>query len=355
MRRRLRSSASRQVSITPASEALYLTRCRDEDCDIEPLTRSDFEHAFSTEAFPGDSEEWISFAIGMCGLARTLGRVVHSGYLPHKHLSPALIAQLKDELIRWKQTLPSTMQLDNDFGNRPGFHANMLHLAYNNILILLYRSAYMEGAPGNGDVDGAVALQAAARNSRIIEDMLPDGKLRHLQIHCITNLFNTLCIHALNLRRSEGTARAIAEHRAKLCLMGLQELQKTWEVTNWVLQLFFQYLDRSTAARLQLTDESLPSSSPERIKVSDQTRQVLSSKVATKPMDLNGMGYAYQDGLPAEAQASTDTPWSWSTEEANQFLFSHIESDFSFGEGTNANYLLDAETWPGTMNDSITW
>jgi hypothetical protein len=65
------------------------------------------------------------------------------------------------------------MQLENDFGNRPGFHANMLHLAYNNILILLYRSAYLEAGFTDGDVDSAVALQAAARNSRIIEDMLP--------------------------------------------------------------------------------------------------------------------------------------------------------------------------------------
>lgn len=291
--------------------------------------------------------------IGTCGLARTLGRVVHSGYLPHKHLSPTLITQLKDELIRWKQSLPATMQLDNDFGNRPGFHANMLHMAYNNILILLYRSAYMEGGQGNGEVDGAVALQAAARNSRIIEDMLPDGKLRHLQIHCITNLFNTLCIHALHLRRSEGTARAIAEHRAKLCLMGLQELQKTWEVTNWVLQLFFQYLDRSTAARLQLSDESLPGSSPERTRGSDPLKPPVISTAAT-PTDLNGMAYGYNDGIPGGPSLTIDTPWSWSTEEANQFLFSQIENDFSFGEGSNQNYL-EMESWPGGLGEGMTW
>ena len=291
--------------------------------------------------------------IGTCGLARILGRVVHSGYLPHKHLSPTLIAQLKDELIRWKQTLPATMQLENDFGSRPGFHANMLHLAYNNILILLYRSAYMEAGQGNGDVDNAVALQAAARNSRIIEDMLPDGNLRHLQIHCITNLFNTLCIHALNLRRSEGTARAIAEHRAKLCLMGLQELQKTWEVTNWVLQLFFQYLDRSTAARLQLSDDSAPGSSPEQTRAPEQMKQISTSNSAT-PTDLNGMPYGYNDRLSVGPGQTIDTPWSWSTEEANQFLFSQIENDFSFGEGSNQNYL-ELETWPGGLGEGMTW
>jgi hypothetical protein len=27
------------------------------------------------------------------------------------------------------------------------------------------------------------------------------------------------------------------------------------------------------------------------------------------------------------------TPWSWTTDEANQYLFSQIENDFAFGEG----------------------
>ncbi len=37
-------------------------------------------------------------------------------------------------------------------------------------------------------------------------------------------------------------------------LLGLRELQKTWDVTNWVLQLFFQFLDNSTAKILQHID-----------------------------------------------------------------------------------------------------
>lgn len=293
----------------------------------------------------------------MCGLARILGRVVHSGYLPHKHLSSLLISELKDELIRWEQTLPPTMQLENDFGTRPGFHTNMLHLAYNNILILLYRSAYLEANSTDGDMDSAVALQAAARNSRIIEDMLPDGQVRHLQIHCITTIINTLCIHVLHLRKSEGNGRAIAEHHAKLCLMGLQELQKTWEVTNWVLHLFYRYLDRSTAARLQLSDEILAVSSPEHSRTSELTKRVSSSNSAPpkSPLDLNG--YGLDNGLSTDTGKSADSPWSWntmSTEEANRYLFSQIESDFSFGEGSNPNHL-EFETWPAGLGEGMTW
>jgi hypothetical protein len=48
----------------------------------------------------------------------------------------------------------------------------------------------------------------------------------------------------------------LAEYRAQLCLLGLRELQKTWDVTNWVLQLFLQFLDQSTSKRLQLVADS---------------------------------------------------------------------------------------------------
>jgi hypothetical protein len=56
----------------------------------------------------------------------------------------------------------------------------------------------------------------------------------------------------------------LAEYRAQLCLLGLRELQKTWDVTNWVLQLFLQFLDQSTAKRLQLAadTEDAPAQQP---------------------------------------------------------------------------------------------
>ena len=75
-----------------------------------------------------------------------------------------------------------------------------------------------------------------------------------------TSLFNSLCIHTICLRRSKDTTRKLAEYRAQLCLLGLRELQKTWDVTNWVLQLFLQFLDQATAKRLQLAADADESS-----------------------------------------------------------------------------------------------
>ena len=215
-------------------------RIRDEDCDFEHLETTDFEHAYGPNVSEKEREEYAYYAIGMAELAKLLGQIVHTGYLPSKTLSQSNRALMKEKLVRWKQRLPPAMQPDADHES-PSFHASMQHLAYNNLLILLYRQAFI-GTESEADRgEGAVALQAAARNTRIVEDMLSTGNIRHGQIHSITNLFNTLCIHTVQLRQSEGATKAVAELRAKLCLHGLTELQKTWEVTNWVLQLFLEF------------------------------------------------------------------------------------------------------------------
>lgn len=59
----------------------------------------------------------------------------------------------------------------------------------------------------------------------------------------------------MHFSRAEGTERKLAEHRAKLCLLGLKELQKSWDLNYWVLEIFFHCLDESTAEYLQLSEE----------------------------------------------------------------------------------------------------
>lgn len=66
----------------------------------------------------------------------------------------------------------------------------------------------------------------------------------------ITSLFAALCIHTIDIRTAEGVAKRLAESRAQMCLLGLKEIQKYWSINNLVLDLFFQYLDDSTAQRL---------------------------------------------------------------------------------------------------------
>ncbi|KAF1923440.1 uncharacterized protein M421DRAFT_425813 [Didymella exigua CBS 183.55] len=308
-------------------------RIRDEDCDVESLTTVDFEHAYLPTTSPIDAERYKDYGVGMVQLALFLGRIVDAGYLPSRTLKPEDRAQIRDELYKWKQDLPLVMQVSVDTGDDPSFQASMLHLAFNNLLMLLYRSNFINDEDGSADIEGNIALQAAARNSRIVEDMLPRANIGHAQIHVITNLFNTLCIHVAHLRRSSGINRTLAEHRAKLCLLGLQELQKTWEVTNWVLQLFFQYLDRSTAARLAMEADDIGISSVA-APSGHATRASTPLTQHGHDVDANDIDAMITMQQMSNQQNDTGTtPWSWTTDEANQYLFSQIENDFAFGEG----------------------
>jgi ankyrin repeat protein len=230
------------------------------------------------------------------------------------------------------------MQLAGDGAEHNSFQASMLHMAYNNLLILLHRSAFISNVEDkDGDADGNIALQAAARNSRIVEDLLPTGNIGHAPLHVITNLFNTLCIHVAHLRRTSGINKTITEHRAKLCLLGLQDLQKTWEVTNWVLQLFFQYLDRATAARLEMEADGMGITSAVKHAAND-TASAPTVHTPRQTSDAPGAELTRPQGQTPANNNDVDnvmTPWSWTTDEANQYLFSQIENDFAFGEGGN--------------------
>lgn len=316
------------------SSALGLpNRIRDEDCDIPRLSPKDFTSAFK-DATSLESQRAIEYIIGMAQLATFLGQVVDAGYLPNRPLNPTDRVRIRDDLYAWRDHLPSIVRLQTDTGEAPSFHASTLQLAYNNLLILLYRTSFLFDENGSADTEGNVALQAAARNSRIVEDILPFGNIGHAQIHVITNLFNTLCLHVAHLRRSQGVNRTLAEHRAKLCLMGLQELQKTWEVTNWALELFFRYLDRSTAARLAMEADDVGFSSVAS-QATNSGRGSSGSAAGQTPQNPSSEGAA-PPIVPAAASANAEfnpPPWSWTMDEANQYLFNQIENDFAFGEG----------------------
>ncbi|KFZ20450.1 hypothetical protein V501_00130 [Pseudogymnoascus sp. VKM F-4519 (FW-2642)] len=243
-----------------SSAALGLpTRIHDEDCDVEMLDLSDFEEQEDSPLPPyfGQQKlEHVLYAIEIVKLAKLLGKICQKEFAPRDGPNVDLErSKLRDDLLNWEAQLSLELKPNPTSDSSLGFWVGSLHLAYNNLFILLYRSAYVAAQDvQDGNETGERALQAACRNTRIIEDILSKDLVQYGNVHLITSLFNSLCIHTIHLRRSQNTARKLAEYRAQICLLGLRELQRTWDVTNWVLQLFFQFLDNSTAEILQLVD-----------------------------------------------------------------------------------------------------
>ncbi len=283
-------------------------RIRDEDCDVDFLAVRDFENEeVPNSASLASDQEHIYYAIEMTKLAGFLGKIVHDEYMPNSGRTPTGRTQLKSELSSWYRELPEILRLGNGAG---GLFVGMLHIAYNNLLILLSRSVSVAGGQAGAEEDSRIAYSAACRISQLAEDLLVENVIGYGQIHLITCLFNALCIHTVNLRRVEGISRLVAEHRAKVCLYGLRELQKTWEVTNWVLQLFFQHLDRSMARRLQTSDQE-----------EDGTGSVPTNNVFP-PLELHELGV--QMAVPPTCDPDT---FNWAiSEEYGESSFNAISS-----------------------------
>ncbi|OBT82782.1 hypothetical protein VE02_09277 [Pseudogymnoascus sp. 03VT05] len=231
------------------------TRIRDEDCDIEMLSYEDFQEESDITApdFLGTHKPTHGiYAVQMARLAQLLGRVITNQFGPNgDHSDDGARLGLINSLEEWKAMLPDSMRSCQTESDSDCIWTYLLHLAYNYLQILLHRHAYTQTQIKQNTSEGGPALQAACRVTRIVEDMLSQNLIQFAPMHLITSLFSSLCIHTIQLQRLEGIPRKLAEHRAQICLLGLKEIQKYWEVNNLVLELFFQHLDASTAKKLR--------------------------------------------------------------------------------------------------------
>ncbi|KAL4975296.1 hypothetical protein BDW66DRAFT_160601 [Aspergillus desertorum] len=178
-------------------------RIRDEDGDVAMLERDDVleEETVEDEIFGRQSRQDLVYPVEMAKLARLLRTIVSTQYL-HQRPDLATRNALNEQLYLWESQLPPELRLDNASSSSL-FLTGLLHMTYQ-----------------------------------------------------ITHAFSTLCIHTIHHRRSSGTMRTLAEHRARLCLLSLEELQKSWDLENWVLHLFFRGLDDGTAESLRRTRDS---------------------------------------------------------------------------------------------------
>lgn len=319
-------------------------RISDNDCDIEPLQPVDLEESALTESqlaqriLPPQMPEHISYIIEISKLTQLLANIIDAEYIPRRTMDPKTRQYLKEKLFQWDRQLPEHMSPRVRLGESLNLHAAMLHLAYNNALILLFRNSYIRNTAGETNIEGDIAVQAASRNSSVIEDLLSRSLVRYADIHLINSLFNTLSIHVVHIRRSKGTSRSVAEHRARLCLLALQELQKTWQVTVWLLQLrlFFQALDHATAQSLQLN--SVDMFSPEESTTMSTNAQPPSLSALPEPWDMYPLGSECGDRVQPSAMNLTsrgDLPglfeWPLSMEGIEELLSNptQIGTDFT--------------------------
>ncbi|RDW83659.1 Zn(II)2Cys6 transcription factor [Aspergillus mulundensis] len=229
-------------------------RIRDEDGDVEMLYPDDIldEESVENDIYGPQKRQDLVYPVEMAKLARLLRTIVSTQYLHHQQPDLATRNSLNKQLCLWESHLPVELRLDHVSPDSL-FLTGLLHMTYQNLYILLHRRTFLDPTPHDS---GQIALDAATKSTRILEDLLSHHLVQHAPPHLITHAFSTLCIHTIHHRRNSGTMRTLAEHRARLCLLSLEELQKSWDLENWVLHLFFRGLDDRTAESLRRMSES---------------------------------------------------------------------------------------------------
>ena len=140
------------------------TRIRDEDCDVEPLTELDFHFDDIVDSpliLPFETYH-ISYVIEMVKLLAILGHVLTGRYAPAGPSSDLELDQLGDKLREWDKHLPPVLRSLAVAGDMDAsFWACMLHVAYQNTRILLFRPRYGENG-SSSEPDKELAVRAAA-------------------------------------------------------------------------------------------------------------------------------------------------------------------------------------------------
>ncbi|PYI00841.1 hypothetical protein BO78DRAFT_30015 [Aspergillus sclerotiicarbonarius CBS 121057] len=225
-------------------------RIRDEDCDVDLPTEEDlnFDVDYDEALIPGQKDFHTFYFLEMTKLATILGDILISEFSPRRPaLSKFDTEVLTERLIHWESQLPNQLQkLPPDGSLNAPFWASMLHIAYQNYHILLFRPKAIENLASAEAERDIRARMAADSVTRIAEDLLAADTIKFGQIHLVPALFGALSIHTLVICRQDPVRRQLAENKSRQCVLALSEVAKHWPVKVWIAKAFVNLLRRLT-------------------------------------------------------------------------------------------------------------
>jgi transcriptional regulatory protein AMDR len=202
-----------------------------EDCDVQPLTHSDFEGC--------GSRAQVDYVIHVTGLCTLISSILRErfGLRVSPERRKAILPQADQALATWSLRLPDTLRLRP---LDPDPWSAVVHLSYNNFLILLHRphpraSAYSEDY---GPHDAEICSTAAGAITSIFEELRQKDRLKFLWCSGVYTLFTAMIQVRVELRFSNPVLAINALRRFDSSLHSLRELAEYWSSAGTILRLF---------------------------------------------------------------------------------------------------------------------
>ncbi|KAL4881249.1 fungal-specific transcription factor domain-containing protein [Aspergillus karnatakaensis] len=202
-----------------------------EDSDVSPLIPSDFEGC-------GDRVQ-ADFVIHFSELCTMISYIVRErfGLRISAERRKAALLEADEALANWSLRLPDRLRLrasDMDPWSA------MLHLTYNNFLILLHRphpraSAYSDDY---GPHDAEICSAAAGIITSIFEELRLHDRLKYLWYSGVHTLFTAMIQVRVELRFSNPVLAINALRRFDSASYSLRELAHYWSHASTILRLF---------------------------------------------------------------------------------------------------------------------
>lgn len=185
-----------------------------------------------------------------------------------------------------------------------------------------------------------LAMDAANRMIRIVEEMLSRSHILHCPIHIVPSLFAAMGMQAVDICSGQPVQEQLAVVKVRLAMIALRELQSTWPVSGWIFRLFAKIV-----RRIRNGDELLPhepvNASPVQIKQTyTEDAMPVQGQVAPQQPVLPEKPQ-YQDPGLAQAQI-----YAMQNHPASRYLFpesTHLAMPFSYPPDWGS--ILDDSAW----------
>jgi len=188
------------------------------------------------------------------------------------------------ELVDFEKTLnPSFLNLPSTLSLERGFWPSLIQLYYYDYQIVFHRML-------STTQDNGVTFIAAAKISRILEDLLASGVLYRAPFMVLPAIFASILVHIIHVRKGDEHLRVIAKHRAGLAMLILETFEKAWPLAIWTRHLLDMLLKDSPPSR----------TSPKPRERSDAQLRVHSD--ALTAARLSGTNHVRQADAPKEHQ-----------------------------------------------------
>ena len=202
-----------------------------DECDVQPLTDSDFEGCG-----PNVQIEYDKQHTELCLLISKVLRERFGLRLSQEDRKAAL-GNADQALANWCLMLPECLQMRS---SDMSLWSSSLHLTYNNFLILLHRPhpRAQRGSDDYGPNDSDICSSAAIAVTTIFEDLRAKDRIKYLWVSDINALFTAMVQISVELRFSNPVLAINALRRFDSTLFSLRKLAEYWINAESILRLF---------------------------------------------------------------------------------------------------------------------